>query len=441
MKKSLILVMLFCMLFSVSAETPVRTEELIYSIAAFSGYDYALTFAKEDSDAIFLYADADNFVSVKKNFVYYWPITEQWMIDDSVLDISFDGLIEIKGKGTDLVLDPVEYTFFNMPGTYQSNWHVATGEAAAEEWNTYIRLILEYQMAVTEYNRNFSAYQTRATTLFQEIMKAREEGRFHDDLLLELERMVPPVEPPRPTRYTIPPIGLQIGYLINLPEGSYSIRFLTRDGKELQGTAKELVMVSKRRANTIGYDVFPADKWTQPSESNTPASVLYVNGKSELYVRPFFQNEYRDLQYNRLINNQNTGNPNLFNWVKIQQVPNSFIRTQVAGQNTMITENPYIIEQTQTAALGYSIVPFDPTGLHKGKTPSISAFRIPISSTTEKIEFSLQDAAGAVYDGSKREIRVITGLKGVAVSVIVLIIPIIGFAVYRKIRKQRLSQW
>ena len=441
MKKSLILVMLFCMLFSVSAETPVRTEELIYSIAAFSGYDYALTFAKEDSDAIFLYADADNFVSVKKNFVYYWPITEQWMIDDSVLDISFDGLVEIKGKGTDLILDPVEYTFFNMPGTYQSNWHVATGEAAAEEWNTYIRLILEYQMAVTEYNRNFSAYQTRATTLFQEIMKAREEGRFHDDLLLELERMGPPVEPPRPTRYTIPPIGLQIGYLINLPEGSYSIRFLTRDGKELQGTAKELVMVSKRRANTIGYDVFPADKWTQPSESNTPASVLYVNGKSELYVRPFFQNEYRDLQYNRLINNQNTGNPNLFNWVKIQQVPNSFIRTQVAGQNTMITENPYIIEQTQTAALGYSIVPFDPTGLHKGKTPSISAFRIPISSTTEKIEFSLQDAAGAVYDGSKREIRIITGLKGVAVSVIVLIIPIIGFAVYRKIRKQRLSLW
>ncbi len=441
MKKSLILVMLFCMLFSVSAETPVRTEELIYSIAAFSGYDYALTFAREDSDAIFLYADADNFVSVKKNFVYYWPITEQWMIDDSVLDISFDGLVEIKGKGTDLILDPVEYTFFNMPGTYQSNWHVATGEAAAEEWNTYIRLILEYQMAVTEYNRNFSAYQTRATTLFQEIMKAREEGRFHDDLLMELERMVPPVEPPRPTRYTIPPIGLQIGYLINLPEGSYSIRFLTRDGKELQGTAKELVMVSKRRANTIGYDVFPADKWTQPSESNTPASVLYVNGKSELYVRPFFQNEYRDLQYNRLINNQNTGNPNLFNWVKIQQVPNSFIRTQVAGQNTMITENPYIIEQTQTAALGYSIVPFDPTGLHKGKTPSISAFRIPISSTTEKIEFSLQDAAGAVYDGSKREVRIITGLKGVAVSVIVLIIPIIGFAVYRKIRKQRLSQW
>jgi hypothetical protein len=441
MKKILTLAVLFCMLFSVSAETPVRTEELIYSIAAFSGYDYALTFAKEDSDAIFLYADADNFVSVKKNLVYYWPITEQWMIDDSVLDISFDGLVEIKGKGTNLVLDPVEYTFFNIPGTYQSNWHVATGEAAVEEWNTYMRLILEYQMAVSDYNRKFAAYQSRATTLFQEIMKARDEERFHDDLLMELEQMVPPVEPPKPDRYTIPPVGLQVGYLINLPEGTYSIRFLTRDGKELQGTAKKLVMVSERRANTIGYDVFPADKWTQPSESNTQASVLYVNGNSELYVRPFFQNEYRDLHYNRLINNQNTGNPNLFNWVKIQQVPNSFIKTLEDGKNSTISENPYIVEQTQTAALGYSIVPYDPTGLHKGKAPSISAFRIPVSSTTNKIEFFLQDASGAIHDGSKREIRVITGVQGIVFSVIVLLIPMVGFVVYRRVRKQRLSQW
>ena len=57
------------------ADVPVRTEQVIYAIVAYNGKDYSPTFAPESSDTIYLLADSDNFLSVRKTFIYWWPPT------------------------------------------------------------------------------------------------------------------------------------------------------------------------------------------------------------------------------------------------------------------------------------------------------------------------------------------------------------------------------
>ncbi|WP_422479087.1 hypothetical protein [Pleomorphochaeta sp. DL1XJH-081] len=440
MKKIMILsIAILLILFSpVFAEVPNRIEETIYSIAAYSGKDYALTFAKQDSSTIFIHADVDNFASLKKNFIYFWPITDQWLVDDSILDITYKGTLEITDKNGNIIpIETVNYTFYNMRGTYDNNWHIKTGTEAEEEWNDYIELVLAYQEAVSNYNRAYTAYQQRTSELFNQILQIKAEGKPYEHLLQEMENIKQPSEPEPPKKYTVPPIRLQKGYPINLPEGEYTIQLKTPSGNILEGSEKKLISIKGRRTNSIGYEIFPAVRWTQPTNSTTPASVLYVDGTSDLYVRPFFQTEYKDLQYNKMINNQESGNPNLYRWVKIQQVPDSGISVTSENQAIEIYEEPYIVEQSKTTALGYTIAPYDPTGEHVGKTPSISALHIPLNPMMHELEFSLlglEDPKAIATSG--RVIRIISGIQNETITVVLIILPILALLLVFSVRRK-----
>lgn len=440
MKRLTIILLAMLCSFSLFGEVPVRSEELLYSIAAFSGKDYALTFAKEDATTIYLYANADNFLSMKKNFIYYWPITGLWMIDDSVLDVTFDGVMQvIDSKGNVQQFEEVEYTFFNMRGTYDNNWHVKTGQEAIDEWNSYVQSYLDYQEATAAYNREYSAYQEQTTALFYEILAVREQGGDTETLLQQLSTLIPPVEPAMPNIYTVPPARIQYGYRINLGAGEYRLRFIDKDGRVMQDSEKTIVSVESRRSDSIGYEIFPADRWTLPSESFAPSSVLYVDGTSDMYVRPFYQDEFLDLQYNKMIDNQSSGNPNLYRWVRIQQVPNSSVEITTSNGVQVIDEQPFMVEQSKSTTLGYSIVPYDAQGVHAGKDPSIVALHIPLSTDDKEISLSLAGVEDSIKGSSKRIIRVITGIKGELITVLLIFIPLIVTFIVRTVRKRRLA--
>ena len=148
----------------------------------------------------------------------------------------------------------------------------------------------------------------------------------------------------------MPPSELQPAFILNVPPGLYSMRLRNPDGTVMEGSEKNVVAHGRSRTGGIGYDVIPADKWTRPVESTTPASVLYVNGKADLYIRPFFEEEFNDLAYEKTVNNAARGNPTIVKWVRVHQ--------------------------TQGSSLGYTIVPYDPQGASKGKDPDIIAFRL-----------------------------------------------------------------
>ena len=47
---------------------------------------YSRTFSAESSDTIYLLADTDNFLSLRKTFVYYRPAEDALKIDTTLLD-------------------------------------------------------------------------------------------------------------------------------------------------------------------------------------------------------------------------------------------------------------------------------------------------------------------------------------------------------------------
>lgn len=252
-----------------------------------------------------------------------------------------------------------------------------------------------------------------------------------------LKNLKSPTEPQAPRDYIVPPVSPQDGFILNLPEGEYRIRFTDTDGTVMETSERKIVAFKKRRAEGIGFEVIPGDKWTRPEESKTPASVLYVDGSTGLYLRPFYQQEYNDLYYEKLIKNDAKGNPNVMKWVRTQQVPKAQFEVTGFGSPQTVTEEPYYVEQAKGAQLGYTIVPYDPEGAHKDREPSLIAFHIPVSQQARLIKLQVRDKDGSLLPGSERQIRVIGGSRLRPVLVLMTLLPLLvmGFIRARRARK------
>jgi len=255
-----------------------------------------------------------------------------------------------------------------------------------------------------------------------------------------LQELKAPPEPQYPTEYIVPPVPIQNAFILNLPVGEYRIRFFSEDGQIMEGSERKIVAFEKRRAEAIGLEVIPGDKWTRPVESKTPASVLYIDGSTDLYLRPFLQQEYNDLFYEKMRKNDAKGNPNLMKWVRIQQVPQARVEvTRPSSESQMVLEEPFYVEQVKGAALGYQIVPFDPQGKHKDREPSLRAFHVPVSKDQRVIRLRVQDKDGQYLSSSERQIRVITPSRNGIVSLILAAIPLIVMIIVMTRRSRRYS--
>jgi hypothetical protein len=421
------------------AQAPVREEQLIYSILAFNGKDYAGTFARQDADTIYLMANVDNFLTVRKTLVYFWPITQDWKTDTSGLNIPFEGTLELTARGQEpRSLETTKYTYFNVRGEYALNWQVAKGEEADAAWKRYQDIMGAYWTSVQKYYQERAAYEEMLNQLTATITKLRDAGKDVSALIETLKSLKAPPEPEYPKDYVVPPTPVQQAFILNLPVGEYSLRFLTKDGQLMQDSERKLVVFAKRRAAGVGLEVIPGDKWTRPVESKTPASVLYVDGSADLYLRPFFEEEYNDLYYEKMLQNDAKGNPNLMSWVRIQQVPKAHILVRRPGQGPQtVQEEPFYVEQIKGAALGYHIVPYDPQGAHKGREPSLIAFHIPLQGQEKVLRLRVQDKGGTVLPGSERQIRVIGPSGAGFVPLILAVVPLIvmGVVLARRSRK------
>jgi hypothetical protein len=421
------------------ADVPVREEQFIYSILAFNGKDYAGTFARQEADTIYLVADVDNFITVRNVFVYFWPITQDWKTDTSVLNVPFEGTLELSGREAEPeMLGMTPYTYYNIRGEYELNWKVAKEAEAEAAWQHYQELMDAYWQSVSDYYEKRAMYEAMLNQLTITITKMRDEGKDVSALIDTLRELKAPPEPQYPTEYIVPPVPVQKAFILNLPVGEYQIRFFTKEGQIMERSERRIVAFEKRRAEAIGLEVIPGDKWTRPVESKTPASVLYIDGSTDLYLRPFYQQEYNDLFYEKMRKNDAKGNPTLMKWVRIQQVPKA--RVEVTGPSSeaqMVLEEPFYVEQVKGAALGYQIVPFDPEGKHKDREPSLQAFHVPISKDQRVIRLRVQDKEGRYLPSGERQIRVITPSRLGIVSLILAACPLIAMIIVMARRSRR----
>jgi len=435
---ALLLLVCSVMLF---ADVPVREEQFVYSILAFNGKDYAGTFARQEADTIYLVADVDNFITVRNVFVYFWPITQDWKTDTSTLNIPFEGTLELSGREAEPErLGMTPYTYYNIRGEYELNWKVAKEAEADAAWQHYQGLMDAYWQSISQYYEKRAMYEAMLNQLTITITKMRDEGKDVTSLIETLQELKAPPEPQYPTEYIVPPVPIQNAFILNLPVGEYRIRFYSEDGQILEGSERKIVAFEKRRAEAIGLEVIPGDKWTRPVESKTPSSVLYIDGSTDLYLRPFFQQEYNDLFYEKMRKNDAKGNPNLMKWVRIQQVPRARVEvTRPSSESQMVLEEPFYVEQVKGAALGYQIVPFDPQGKHKDREPSLRAFHVPVSKDQRVIRLRVQDKDGQYLSSSERQIRVITPSRIGIVSLILAAVPLIVMIIVMTRRSRRYS--
>ncbi len=408
------------------ADVPVRTEQVIYAIVAYNGKDYSPTFAPESSDTIYLLADSDNFLSVRKTFIYWWPPTGRWQTEASTFNELQPGILEVTGGGgAPKLLEMEKYTYFNVNGEYEQNWKVAVGEAADTEFRRSQEITAKFVKDAAEYSKRHADYlsELRALSTRIETLKALKQDT--RAVKRRMDTLPAPLEPPQPKDYIVPPSPVQGAFIVNLPAGRYRVRLLNQEAQVLEGSERWIVSHSARRMNGVGYEVLPSDKWTRPEESKAPSAVLYVNGKADLYVTPFFENEYNDLNFGRTTDNAAPGNPAIFSWTRIQQVPHAVVTFRTTDPAAVsLHEQPFLVQQTEGAGLGYTIVPFNGQGDQQGREANLRAFHLPITSGPKSFELQALDEHGTYLPGSERRIRVVDPERGTVIFILIALSPL-----------------
>ena len=443
-RAAFILFLLVTSIFYAVADVPLRTEQLIYSILAYNGRDYSGTFCGEDSDTIYLIADADNFVSVRKTFVYYWAITDELRTDTSAMNIPFKGTLVVETRGTrgargalQRTIEMSIYTYYNVRGDYESNWMVDTGLEAINTYQKSQNEITDYYQDMETYQRQLADYNAIAGELSVKIGELRSRGEDVSSLQRQFVNLAAPAEPENPQTYTVPPVSPQIGFLFNLPVGEYDVRFVNEDGTVMETSEKRVVVFSSKRESAAGVEIIPGDRWTRSVDSRTTSSVIYVDGSTELFLRPYYQNEYVDLYYEKLVRNDSSGNPGLMRWAQIQQIPGAQIAISYGFDDaTIVREQSFSIEQTSGASLGYLVVPYDPVGKHKGLDPSLQAYRLPIRDGVSRIRLQILDRDGNGITGGNREVRIISSTRWIYALLILSCIPMVAFIMVRVARSR-----
>ncbi len=435
-------ILLFVILtFTVSADVPERKEQFVYSIVAFDGDQYSGTFCREESNEIYLLAGQENFITPQKTFVYYWPITKEWRTDTQTFQHVFEGNLEISGNNIETQkVSKKKYTYYVVKGEYTNILKIATGEEADEIMEYYRKQVSDYYDAVSTFNEEKKAYEDGLMEIAGRIQKMREAGEDVTELRESVLSMEAPVQPKPPDEFVSPPTSVREAFIIDLPEGEYQIQFYTEDGKLMQNSTKKLLVFNKNRTKGIGYEILPGDKWTRPEESKTPSSVIYVDGTTEIFLRPFFEDEYNDHFYKRLIDNNDAGNPNIMSWKRSEQIPKATIQVfsgSGGDPDAVLTEEPYYVEQTKGSALGYNIVPYEPEGKHKDRDPSLIAFHLPIRGTNESMTLKVLDREGELLKGSERKFRIIKKdtFNFLLLGIVFIPIPVMIVIAIRRQRK------
>lgn len=307
-----------------SGEVRDREEQLIYSLTVFNGTGYSSTFGAESSGTLYLLADADNFVTLRKTFVYYRPADAALKTDAALLDAVVEGVLKISGSAGDSQSLPMEdYTYYYYrPGSEAAAaWRTAAGPEAHRVYLDYTEKVRRFREGMDDYRLDRATYDYVTGELERRIRETEEAGGDVTRLEQVLRGLDAPARPAFPEEYAVRPVRVDRAFIVNLPAGRYRARLVGRGGRILEGSEKTIVAFGRLGEPTVGYEVIPGDRWTRPVESRSSGSVIYVDGSSDLYLVASYQHEFTDLFYEKLIRNDARGSPGMRRRVSFQVIP------------------------------------------------------------------------------------------------------------------------
>ena len=441
-KLSVIIILIFFGFFTLpAADLSVPEEHVSYSILAFNGRDYSYSFTIEDTEILYFIEGQDNFLSLSKSLFYFWPITNEWKVDNEHLNYSYMGFLEILKKG-ELIdqIDVSKYVLFAIDEEYEVKWYIEKGDAAKDIYSEYKAEMDRYWNETTVYNKKVLELTDYRDTLIKKIEEMNKNGRGTVNLIDQLNGIVFPKQPLPPDKYISPPHDILEGYLVNLPAGEYDIRFKTEDGFIVEGSEKKVVIYKKNTETSVGYEIIPENKWTRSVVSDRPESVIYLDGSTDLYLQCFYQDQYNDFFHSKTLNVTDKGNPESMKWFRVMQIENAGIELKYEnGSYTTINAEPFIVEQKEGSSLGYSILPYKSREVESHVEPSLIAFHLPLDKDVKKIQFHAVDENGNIIRNSYRQVRVLSAYRGGIISLVLIILPMLLYVLiiirYRYFRK------
>jgi hypothetical protein len=363
----------------------------VYGINAAIPDNFVGTFAPPSAGTIYLLAGETSVVSPRYTEIAFWPITNEYQPDWTMLNEPASGTLEILQNGAVLAdIAPTDYTIH-----FEQSDGVTTAEAffGADALEAHER-----------FQERQAAFQEQATAYFaaeREWQAAAAEANERQQAGETVE--VPPA-PVRPDPIGIHSNGLNQGMPIDLEPGSYTIRLRTEDGSISPGSERGLTVFAPRRTG-VGYTVVPETRWTTPDESPAPTDVIFGAADSNLYLEPRVARELPARSWALLQNPQRSA-ADVGDWIWVNGELLIDATLQVTDGGQVIAEEPltaYDVEQDPGRQLGYEVLEHDPAGT---EAPNFEAYPLQLSSAGAQYDVRLIGDDGTALAGSAREVRV-----------------------------------
>ena len=413
MRKIISLALLVSLLFFLSsagwAQAPKMKEQLVYGLNVFNGRGYGGGFVPQSEDTIYLIAEKDNAISAHMTLVYFWPITARYMAAWQTLNEEVEGTLEVLKEGKVIKsLKKRDNCLYYPEGYWSETSILYTDEEAIKKFEEYKKAVEKFYKAVSDYYKKMAEYKKKLDKFLEETKKLREAGEKLSPE--EVEKMMPkePKEPEPPGFYVTEP---RKDYIVNLPVGTYRIRIRAEDGTIVQDSEKKLVVFTSRRRGGVGYEIIPGNRWTRRESCDDPARIIYAAGKNTLYFRPFHQDEYNELYYNKLEDPQNFGREERWRWVHIKPIKDVLLAFLKEGRLIKKVKNlPYYVKQIPGPELGYNIIEYKKEEM-PDRRPTFEGYKLDLSPELAKgryeIKLEKKLEKGKFLEGGTRQIRLV----------------------------------
>lgn len=421
--RSLILIVL--VIVNVHAQAPVMEEHMVYRLRLFNGRGYQNSFCPPSENTIYIIADSDNVLQTRMTFVYYWPMTRRFEAGFKTLNETVEGVLELL-KGDQIIerLQPRIYALSLAKGWYAENSEIILDNDATRRYQ-------QYQLALKDYTEQLKIYRAQKEQYRRQMEEflagTRRPQRPDSNSFQDLPVRIPkePEFPAAPEVFVQQP---EQAFIINLPVGKYRMRLRARDDTVVEGSEKWLVSFTHRRSGQVGYEVISAKRWTMPEISSDPGDVIYLEGEHTLYFKPYLQNEYNHLCYEKLLDPQNDGFADMWRWVNIKQIEKGQLLLVENGHLAAgIEERPYHVEQIPGPELGYRIIEHDQEKFGDRK-PSLVGYKADLQLEKGGYYIQLVDEAGKAIAGSTRELRAIEGAETWKLHLAAVALPLMVWA-------------
>lgn len=397
---------------SASAQELERTEAFVYGVNAAIPGAVVGTFAPPIVDEVYVLADQTSILSPRRTSIYFWPITNEYRASWSRLNEQVEGVLEVlQGGKVVATLEQMPYTIHFTAGEGGQKPQLYTGEEAiaADQW------FLAEQQA---YREAAEAYQEARAAWLEAASAAQSRGEDPSTL---------PPAPEQPGAFEIFSTGLNLGFPIELEEGSYQIRTRQADGSIIPESVRDLTVFGPRRIG-IGYEVVPEKRWTFPEMANAPSDAILTDEDGAIYLKPHIAWEYPAAAYEYLQDPQykGSGDGSEWTWISGDALEDNILEILRGGQvEALLPMQPYTVKQNPGREFGYEILPYDPNTPDVTPRVDFVGYRVELPSDHDAYEVRLRSPDGELLVGSAREVRVTGDSRSLPALLLIALIPLL----------------